>query len=143
MKTAILTIILALLFLGCEDQGAVLPRIPKDAVAFDPPAIFKQYWAQVEECSGVTGDFSQVKWMYTGSPIAVYSDGLTSYGDAMWDMASNTIVFVQSQYIVAMADSGLVRHEMLHALLHDPTHQAWVKARCFAELAGSTWNGGY
>src|SRR5271157_5934370 len=117
MKTAILTIVLALMFLGCEDQGMVLPQIPKDAVAFNPPPIFKQYWAQVEECSGVTGDFSQVKWMYTGSPIAVYSDGLTSYGDAMWDMSTNTIVFVQTEYISSMSDVAIVRHEMLHALL--------------------------
>ena len=46
-----------LLLLGCLDTFA-----PAGAVVFTPPAAYGIWWAEIESCAGISGDFAAIDW---------------------------------------------------------------------------------
>ncbi len=95
---------------ACRDATA--PRVP-NATRFRPPPVYARWWALVEACSGRTADFGRWAWYRVpagGLRVHGAGDGSAS---AYADVAGRHVVFEAGQEAVG----GVVRHEMLHALL--------------------------
>jgi hypothetical protein len=109
-------LILALpLLAACETP--VGPRLPTNAEPFTPPAVYREWWALTEACSGLQADFTRIAWFHVpGAESIPLADGTLVNG--RWDRVSNRIVLAgQSERF-----GDLVRHEMLHALLRSGGH---------------------
>ena len=94
----------------------VEPPLPVDAEQFSPPAVYSTWWKMTEACSALTGSLAGVTWYQTSR--VVYD---TQSGDVIagyWEAGSNRIVLTSS----VMMDGGIVRHEMLHALIKRGGH---------------------
>lgn len=82
--------------------------LPADATPFSAPARFRLWWQVVETCSGLSGDFSRVRW-YTVPRGTLGADqaGYTYYSFPPRVLLEN-----------GWQQNGeqIVRHEMLHAL---------------------------
>ena len=118
------------LCLGCDIPTVPL-AFPTSAVRFEPSLIalgdtYRAWWQEVEECAGQTGDFASVAW-YTvpASGSALLIDG-REYSGA-WYSAGNRIVLAEN----TIHWGAGVRHEMLHALIHDGAHpRQFFREKC-------------
>jgi hypothetical protein len=81
-----------------------------------PPAAYDQWWAMVEDCSGIRKPFAAVSW-YSAPPGSLRTKQDPTTG-AYWSAKSNRIV-LDSTFLLR---GGLVRHEMLHSILGQGTH---------------------
>jgi hypothetical protein len=106
---------LLVLALAC-DKAATGPDIPSSAVPLTAPPQFALWWRVTEACSAATGDFASVSWY-----VVPNSTNLTFQGklvDAYWIDNPDRIVLSDAH----RNDGAIVRHEMLHALLHRDGH---------------------
>lgn len=89
---------------------------PGGAKRFTPPSYYLALWKQTEACSGRTADYNAVSW-YALPAGASWS---SEYGETLgaWSERDNRIT-LRAELV---DDSLLVRHEMLHAILHDGRH---------------------
>lgn len=96
---------------------------PEAAVRFDPPEVYRTWWAEVEGCSGLTGDFGRVRWFQVGDE-ETWNFQTEAHGgvSALW-VAPHTI-YLAGAYV---GRPDRVRHEMLHDLTASPHHSnaAW------------------
>jgi len=106
-----------LALLGCLDTFA-----PAGAIEFEPPAAFRTWWAAIENCAGISGDFARVEWYEVPGPdypCPAYEGRC----DGWWQPPH--VIYLASQW---RYDRPLVEHEMLHDLLqrgdHPPVFQA-------------------
>ena len=108
-------LILALpLLAACETP--VGPRLPTNAEPFTPPAVYREWWALTEACSGLQGDFTRIAWFRVpGAESFPLRDGTLVNG--CWDGSNRIVLAGQSERF-----GDLVRHEMLHALLQSGGH---------------------
>lgn len=106
------------------------PAFPSDAVQFQAPSVYKLWWNLVERCSGVSGDFSAVRFYeQPGETIAkTGSDSANGY----WFSDGNRILVGQYR----MYEGPLLRHEMLHALLHRAEGNNGHPAEYFVDKCG-------
>jgi hypothetical protein len=113
---------------GC-DQNTVEPeRLPDGAVEIAPDQFYPQWWAQVEQCSGKTADFSAVRWYIVPSAFSFrVTDGSAATG--AYYQSFNAIVLAEK----ARDEPFVVRHEELHAILRQPGHPP----EYFTEKCGS------
>ena len=124
--------LLLLAALSCSDAVAPLP-LPDGAVRFTPDPIYREWWAQVEDCAGSTGDFDAVEWYVVPGDRAFYAPGLDRKVLGYWDPGSNRIVVLEW----VPSASALVRHEMLHAILRETGHPAeYFERRCGPVISG-------
>jgi len=108
-----LILLLVLLVAGCDNPLG--PELPPSAEPTLPGRSFAGLWDEVETDAGVTGDFDAISWyMVPGSYWL--QDGTAARG--MWVKDGNRI-YIASAY---WGTAGVVRHEMLHAILRDPDH---------------------
>lgn len=88
----------------------------------EPLPPYRTWWSLVEDCSQLTGDFSDVRWYV--------SDGVTEGGKRF----SGAFVTDGNRIVLAAGhetDGGTVRHEMLHALVGKGGHpQEYFVDRC-------------
>jgi len=121
-------LLLPVLLNACDPTG---PQLPPGAVRFTPPAVYRDWWALTEECSGISGDFSDVTW-YRVPGVADFAFGDGSSVNGRWDALGNRIILAGD----AQLAGDLVRHEMLHALLHGGGHprSAFI-GRCAGTVA--------
>lgn len=124
--------LIVLLLLGCR-----VPGLPHNAIRFSPPIEYHEWWASTEACAGVQSPFDSVRWYVVpkesqftskiGPVVALW------FGDS--GRVSSTIVvaaFYQTNELV-------VRHEILHALLHHEGHPfEYFVERC--KLTWETWH---
>lgn len=96
------------------------------ATVFTPPASYRAWWAEVEQCSGRRGDYDAVTWERAESPTVHLPDG--GFAKAFHFGSNNTIVLARPY----LDDARIVRHEMLHALLYptDGHPREWYVVRC-------------
>ena len=114
MRVALVLSSFLSLALACDSTTA--PDVPSTAVPLTAPARFALWWRVTQACSGITGDFRSVSW------YVVPNTGSLSYQgkkvNAYWIGDPDRIVLADS-----LRDSGpIVRHEMLHVLLHRNGH---------------------
>ncbi|HEX7980994.1 MAG TPA: hypothetical protein VF461_20470 [Gemmatimonadaceae bacterium] len=100
--------------LACHDSTA--PHVPVGAVALTPPARFAMWWRLTEACSAATGDFASVEWYVVPNTTTLTYEN--TQVDAFWLGNPDRIVLADAR----RNDGPIVRHEMLHALLHRNGH---------------------
>jgi hypothetical protein len=116
------------LFSACT---VTAPQLPPGAERFEPPAIYAQWWALTEQCSGRSGNLADVTWyrVRAGNEIPL-GDG--SWVNGTWEAAGNRIVLAGD----SQRFGNFVRHEMLHALLRTGGHpRTEFIARCGGTVA--------
>jgi hypothetical protein len=126
--TTLLTV--ALLLAACSDETILGPvTLPPGAVTYDALPIYTRWWADMEACSGRTGDLSRVNWFVVPNAKWFGREGVAY--DGYWFEYHHEIILA-SAYV---QDSLVVRHEMLHDLLDDGTHPPeYFVDRCGPQL---------
>ena len=106
--------LLSLAIVVCS--SATEPKLPNDAEEFSPPPVYSTWWNMTQACSRLTGSVSGVTWYSTAEVVHDLSTGDVIAG--YWVSGSNRVVLNSS----VMMDGGIVRHEMLHALIQHGGH---------------------
>ncbi|PYP44027.1 MAG: hypothetical protein DMD50_15660 [Gemmatimonadetes bacterium] len=99
------------LLLGCLDGFA-----PAGAIPLTPPAVYREWWTEIERCAGLWGDFDRVEWYEV--PGSTYSCPAHEGQCDGWWRSPHTIYMAQSR----LYDRQLAEHEMLHDLLQRGDH---------------------
>lgn len=102
--------VLCLLLAAC---GGVEP-VESGAVPYEAPPVYREWWAQVEQCSGKTGDRSAVHWFEV--PDADFLPN--SFAGARSDFATQAVVVAGNRKL----EANVIRHEALHLILKVPGH---------------------
>lgn len=106
---------------------------PAGDVPLDPPAVYREWWAKTEACSGLRANFDRVRWsVIEGSGFPCSS------GQCAGHWRNDHHIFLASEWVM---DEMVVRHEMLHDMIGRPGHPAPP----FGEgcpLTWDTWHGG-
>jgi hypothetical protein len=106
----------------------VEPALPSDAEVFSPPPVYSTWWQMTEACSAITGSLASVTWYQTSQVVHDTHSGDVIAGYYL--RGSNRIVLTTS----VMTNGGIVRHEMLHALLQRAGHP---RAQFLGNCAGT------
>lgn len=109
--------------LGCNSMTD--PALPSSAERFAPPPVYARWWTLVESCSGISRPLGAVQF-YRVPNTSTISDGSDSVS-GYWSSASNRIVLAER----VAGTGGIVRHEMLHALVRRGGHPPeYFQGRC-------------
>ena len=87
---------------------------PGDDSPMTPPAVYREWWAKTEACSGLTGNFDRVHW----SVVAGHSFSCGS-GQCAGHWQSDHDIYIAQDWTTS---EMVVRHEMLHDLLGRSGH---------------------
>ncbi|MEZ0332539.1 MAG: hypothetical protein ACAI18_00915 [Gemmatimonadales bacterium] len=98
----------ALLLLGSCDSDIA------GSAPVEPPAVYQEWWAKTESCSGLTGNFDRVEWLV----VPGYSFECTS-GQCAGHWSSGHQIYIAEDWLM---NEMVVRHEMLHELLNRGGH---------------------
>ena len=116
-SAALVVLVLAgLMSLALACREAAAPDVPWAAMQFAPPARFTLWWRLAQACSGTTGDLGSVTWYVVPNTNTLSYQGKQVY--AYWMGDPDRIVVAD----VRRNDGAIIRHEMLHALLHRNGH---------------------
>jgi hypothetical protein len=124
---------------GRAEHPALIPAGgPLILTPFTPPDDYARWYANMEKCADVEGDYSQIKWYVVPAPW-VGTDSAHATTRAFWIKRDDTRrIIVNAQ---EWRDSVLVEHEMLHDVLsyreNKPTveHPApWFDGKCSEEV---------
>ncbi len=102
---------------GISCGHLVDPVLPGDAEQFVAPSVYTQWWAMVEQCSGLRGRLEDVQWFSVPGQLS-NPDNSSEPVEGYWSAASNRIVLNSDDTL----DGRIVRHEMLHALVRVKGH---------------------
>ena len=97
------------------------PPLPGNAQLLVPPPVYAEWWAMVESCSGLSGSLENIQWYSTTSLLRDPNDNDEAIA-GYWSLAGNRIVLYTNDTIAG----GVVRHEMLHALVRSAGHPRWA-----------------
>ena len=87
---------------------------PAGSQAWEPPEVYREWWAATEACSGLSGDYDRVEWMIVpGESFECGSGRCVGH----WDPGHK--IFIASDW---QAHEMVVRHEMLHELMRRSGH---------------------
>jgi hypothetical protein len=87
---------------------------PEGSRAWEPPAVYREWWAATEACSGLSGDFDRVEWMIVpGESFECGSGRCVGH----WDPDHK--IFIASDWT---RHEMVVRHEILHELMRRSGH---------------------
>jgi hypothetical protein len=115
-KPPVMLFLSGLLSLSLACEATTAPEVPTTAVPLEPPARFALWWRLTQACSGITGDFASVSWYVVPNTRTLSYQG--KQVDAYWIGNPDRIVLADS----LRNDGPIVRHEMLHVLLHRNGH---------------------
>jgi hypothetical protein len=97
-----------------------------------PPAVYREWWAKTEACSGLSGDFDRVRWSVVAGHSFACSSGKCA---GHWEPGHD--IYIAQDWT---ANEMVVRHEMLHDLLGRAGHpDPPFGSPC--PLTWSTWQG--
>ena len=126
-----------LVSLGDVHTSRPLAALPSNAVAFNPPAAYLEWWARTVACSKLRGGSLQsIAWFVV--PGAATFQTTAGARVARWSRGNDgTRIVVAGEYL---SDEMVIRHEMLHALLDRPDHPPeYFVDRC--HLTWESWGG--
>lgn len=87
---------------------------PAGSQSWEPPAVYREWWAATEACSGLSGSFDRVEWMIVpGDSFDCASGQCVGH----WDPDHK--IFIASEWT---EHQMVVRHEMLHELMRRSGH---------------------
>lgn len=88
---------------------------------YPEPAVYRTWWTQIQRCSGLAGDYDDVRFFVAVSPLTAGGRRFPCGGGALcnglWE-APHDITLAPAY----LEDERLVQHEMLHDLLGVPGH---------------------
>lgn len=117
-------ILLCLILVGCSPTA---PILPPDAEPFTPPLAYERWYAQAEECFGVTGNFGEIQWFEVRGVKGWESPN--GHGRVSGEFyPPRTIYLAERRYF----DQGLVIHEIGHYLIGDFEHESPLFDLCSA-----------
>ncbi len=121
---------------GCSSLSPSEPSLPAGATEIVAPIAYQEWHAKTEACSGLSGDFSTIKF-YVVPGVETFStkDG-SKVGEWTSDGVTNRVVIAGNYQNFEM----VVRHELLHSLLRKEGHPPeYFVDRC--HLTWESWNG--
>lgn len=129
-----LPVAFATLVAACVDPATGPDRVDLDLARFSPPPAYEVWFEELETCTGETGDFSRFRFFEVRAPLEgslfpCDSRSGTCIGE--WKLPYDILLAPQ-----LLDFEGLVKHEMLHALLQVRGHPD-VFNRCSPGFAGS------
>ena len=104
------------LALACDSATAPDIGVPPAAVSLTAPARFAVWWRLTQTCAATTGNFAAVSWYVVPNTTTITYQG--KQVDAYWIGNPDRIVLADAR----KNDGPIVRHEMLHVLLHRNGH---------------------
>ena len=112
-KTRVMALLATMgVLMGCSDFTAVTPH---PLVSFEPPTLYRAWYAEVEQCSGEIGRFERIEWFRT--PEIMHPE--TGQPVAGVQRDPHTIILAEPW----VNHRGVVAHEMLHDLINDHSHK--------------------
>lgn len=109
--------------------------LPAGAIALAAPAIYLEWYQSTEGCSGLTGEFSTVKFYVVPGVETFSTDAGQKAGEWIQDGGTNLIVIAGNYQNHEM----VVRHELLHSLLRRVGHpQEYFVTKC--RLTWESWD---
>ena len=87
---------------------------PAGSQPWEAPAIYREWWAETEACSGLSGNFDRVEWM-----VVPGQSFPCSSGDCVGHWQPGHTIFLASDWT---QHEMVVRHEMLHELMRRSGH---------------------
>ena len=128
----------ALALSGCAALGPTPAVLPEGAVPVAAPAVYREWFARTEACSGRTGNLDTVQfYVVPGVETFATRDG-PQVGVWIGEGASHRIV-IAGNY---QGNEMVVRHELLHTLLRQTGHpEEYFVSRC--RLTWESWNSGH
>ena len=106
----------ALTVLSCSDPVTPLPDTARE---FVPETVYREWWHQMEVCSGRTASFDDVRWYVVPGEEPFHVAGLDRPVVGYWDPHRNWIVLLQ---FLPNQRAPVIRHEALHAILRTTEH---------------------
>jgi hypothetical protein len=85
---------------------------PLIITAFRPPADYARWYANMESCLGMEGDFESVRWLVVPAPWRG-SDAVEGLTHGFWLREGHQIIVNAQEW----QDSALVEHEAVHDIL--------------------------
>lgn len=87
---------------------------PAGGEPMEPPALYREWWARTQACSGIEGNFDRIRWW------VVEGDGFECpSGQCAGRWNDDHDIYIASDYV---SNEMVVRHEMLHDLIGRPGH---------------------
>lgn len=96
---------------ACAIETSFSP--PQGTQRFEPPAAYRIAWQQVEDCSGLRGNFDRVRWFLIPQPTF---DCLDSDCNGLLK-TPHDIYLSERAAVDSVGGYWTVRHEILHDLL--------------------------
>ncbi len=87
---------------------------PAGSQSWEPPAVYREWWAATEACSGLTGSFDRVEWL-----IVPGESFECSSGQCVGHWGPDHKIFLASDWT---SHEMVVRHEILHELMRRSGH---------------------
>jgi hypothetical protein len=87
---------------------------PEGDIPMDPPAVYREWWAKTQACSGLGGNFDRIRWSVVEGPSFPCASGQCA---GHW--RNDHHIFLASDWVM---DEMVVRHEMLHDMIGRPGH---------------------
>ncbi|MGQ0703992.1 MAG: hypothetical protein ACT4PM_12745 [Gemmatimonadales bacterium] len=113
--------------LAMTQRGLPLGAVPRAA-----PPVYRDWHEKTKDCSGLSGDFSALKWYVVPSVSTFLTAGGPQVGLWAGEHGQHRIVIAGNYAEHEM----VVRHEILHALLGRSGHPA----EYFVERCHLTWD---
>ena len=135
LARSIVALCLPVITAACASLAPSGNALPPGAVLMATPAVYLEWHAKTEQCSGRTGSFGTLEfYVVPGVETFPTSDGL-KVGEWITAGSSSRIV-VAGKY---QDHEMVVRHEMLHSLLRAEGHPSeYFVNRC--RLTWESWN---
>jgi hypothetical protein len=114
--TRISPLLLSIAFSFSSACNATTEPLPDGSRRVSAPPVYQSWWSMTESCSGRTGPLATIDW-YVVPGVAQFEHKGT-FVSGYWSSRDDRVVLAER----AMLDGGLVRHEMLHALLGHAEH---------------------
>ncbi len=119
-----ISVLFAVLALSCVDSFSP----PVGTHPFDPPIGYRAAWQQVEDCSGLQGDFARVRWFLVPQPYFRCSQEGTGNCFGLWQRPHD--IYLSEPAASDSASYFTVRHEILHDLLQGGLDHPPVFSTC-------------
>ena len=118
---SVLPVLVVALAVACGKRiTEPLPEI--GALEIAPLPQYALWWDLAQSCSGLRRDMSEIRWLTDPSSSRRTIEGGADTVVGEWYAGTSSIVLTRE----FLSDPGVVRHEMLHALLRDAGHPGRV-----------------